>query len=276
MGLFDDVSNFAENTIKNTVNNYALDALNSVFDNIPYLSDLGFNISSGSIFNTQDRMSDLEKYSGEFSAKNRFDFVFVLPTMLRKEDPNINDILRVFCRQFPVPSTSTNVNKQKIMNRTVSGVNSLDFDTINATFFDTKSLSLHKLFTRWNLDKWNARGQMQFYPNEYKTDVMIINHDNQVYLMKGLHPVSVGDVVFSHDSIDEILSFDVTFSIDSIVPYGDSKISISSSNIGFNTGLDFLDDIGNFGLNLAQNYFNNQINQTVRNATSSLTSKIGF
>ena len=276
MGLLDDVANYAENTIRNTVNDYGLDSLNSVFDNIPYLNSLGLNVGTNIFSKDTSDIGDLEKYGGELSASNRYDIVFILPTMLRKEDPNINDILRVFSRQFPIPSTSANVTSQKILDRTVSGVNSIEFDTINSTFFDTKNLALHKLFNLWNAGKWNEKGVMQFYPEEYKTDVMVVNYDNQVYLLKGLHPTSVGDIVFNHDSVDELLTFDVTFNVDKVIPYGDSKVGLGSSIVGINTGMGVVDDIADFGLGLAQNYFNNQINQAVSNATRSLTSNIGF
>lgn len=271
MGLFDGAVDYGSSKIQSTVNNYALDAFNS----IPYLSDLGFDISSGSIFDTSlDPIGDLERYSGELSARNRFDFMFSLPTMLRKDEVNISELLRVFCRQFPIPSTTSNVSKQKIMNRTVSGVNGIDYDTINATFFDTKKLSLHKMFQMWNQNKWAKNGTLQFYPDEYKTDVVVFNHNNKVYLLKGLHPVMVGDVVLNHDSIDEIVTFDVTLNVDSVEVMGDISVGISQPII--NTGFGLFDDIANFGLSTAQNYFNNQLNQTVKNATSSLTSKLRF
>lgn len=276
MGLFDGAEDYAISKIQNNVNNFALGSLNSVFDNVPFLGELGFSVSDGSIFDTsKDPINDLEKYSGELSTKNRFDFIFLLPNMLRKEEANVSDILRVFCRQFPIPSTSTNISKQKILNRTVSGVNSMDFDTINATFFDTKKLTLHKLFNIWHMNKWNKNGTLQFYPDDYKTDVMVLNHNNKVYLIKGLHPATVGDVVLNHDSTDELLTFDVTFNVDSIEVYGDLGVGVAQSPI-INTGIGLVDDIGNFALSTAQNYFNNQVNQTVKNATSSLTSKLRF
>ena len=276
MGLFDSVESFAQTTLNNTINNFAKDSFNSVFNNIPYLSDLGFNVNNSNIFNTSvNPINDLDKYASELSFRNRFDFIFLLPTMLRKDDPNIQDVLRVFCRQFPVPSTATAVTKNKILNRTVSGVNGIDYDTINATFFDTKNLALHKLFTRWNQDKWNAKGLLQFYPDEYKTEVMILNYDGKVYLIKGIHPISVGDVVFSHDSVDEMLTFDVTFNVDSIEIFGDTKVSTSSSSLGFNTGIGFVDSIANYALGSIENYFSSKISSSISNATSSLTSKLG-
>lgn len=277
MGILDNIGNYASRTIQNTVKDFALNTLGSVFDNIPYLNDLGFNVGS-SIFNTSvNPIDSVDKYVDQLSFNNRFDFVFLLPTMLRKEDPDIQDVLRVFCRQFPIPSTSSTVTKQKIMNRTVSGVSGIDYDTINATFFDTKNQALHKLFNRWNQEKWNKNGMMQFYPNEYKTEVMLLNYDGKVYLIKGLHPVTVGDVVYNYDTLDEFLTFDVTFNVDSIEIYGDVGVSVNGSSLfQFNTGISLLDNIANFGLSTIQSYFSSKVSGLVSNATRSLTSKLRF
>ncbi len=268
-------------SIKSSIGSYAVNQVSSLFSNVSYLQGFGLNfLNNSNVFDINfidQEQSIFESKVGDLSFKNRFDFIFVLPSMMKtNSEYDLQDLIRIYCRQFPIPSTNLEVSEMNILNKKITGTIKVNFDTINVTFFDNKALTLHKFFHRWMHERWDLqKGTIKYYPNDYKTEVMVTNYKEKVYHMKGLHPISVGDIVFTHDSMDEILTFDVTFSVDDLIPYATTSNTLATDILFPSFLSQIFGGLGNNILGGLTSYFNGRLNNFLSSTTSSVTSKLG-
>jgi hypothetical protein len=162
------------------------------------------------------QMKILEKYISDISRRNRYIMYFSPPNMSELQGNNIQEKIIALGRNFSIPSVSADIHEQYLFDDRRTAAYKLSYDSFTFTFLDTKKLELHKFFLAWLQGKYNKKGGLKYYPDDYKTDAEIEIHDTKLYKLKGMHPKMVGDYILDHNSVDEFATFDVNFSIDKL------------------------------------------------------------
>ena len=162
-------------------------------------------------------IKEFSEYIKFFSAQNNYDVMIHQPTMTLIENSDMKT-MRMFARSVSVPSTSSTLSENMIMNQKKVALTTTIPDSIIITFFDTTTLFFHRLFNSWQYNRIEkSTNELKYYPDDYSTNIDIFNYGKKVYTLETCFPLSVGDFRFEDDSVNQYGTFDVTFHVNNIV-----------------------------------------------------------
>ena len=163
-------------------------------------------------------IDDLKSYVKYFSHPNQFDFILTPPSKMGLPTPPDSKAFRVFGKSMSIPSITSENNITRIMNIIRGTALGINYDLCVMTFYDTKNMFFHRLFSMWMLNKFDTNGTLKFYPDDYSGDLDIYLHDTNTYKLENVYPISVGDFRLDNDLTDQYGTFDVTLFVTKPVP----------------------------------------------------------
>ncbi len=149
-------------------------------------------------------------YSGDFARGNLFEVNI----------PTLDKNFKFRCKATSIPAATVGVIELGYQNRKVKIAGDRTYDEWTVTVYNDDGHVSREDFVQWQSDTVGTGTEITGQtPDVYKNNALVTQFDRNgvktsEYDIKQIWPTSVGEVTFDWDSNDELMTFEVTFSID--------------------------------------------------------------
>lgn len=132
----------------------------------------------------------------------------------------IPDTIEFLCRSTSIPASNLGMCRVMYMGREAKVSGDKTFDDWSITVYNNISWDLRGFFERWINGMLNHEGNTTSFQEDStffgNAEVEQLDRNEkaiQTYQMRGIFPISVGEIALAYDSNDQVEEFPVTFAV---------------------------------------------------------------